>query len=80
LTVTGQQPSGLGGAIHPEHDRKFTIPELKRLTGLPDDFVLSGTLGQAAERICRMVPPLVTEAIAESIHQKILIPYSEAKT
>ncbi|MET3841936.1 DNA cytosine methyltransferase [Bradyrhizobium sp. OAE829] len=26
LTVTGQQPSGLGGAIHPEHDRKFTLP------------------------------------------------------
>jgi DNA-cytosine methyltransferase len=79
LTVTGQQPSGLAGAIHPEHDRKFTVPELKRLTGLPDDFVLTGTLGQAAERICRMVPPPVTEAIAENIHQKILLPYSQAK-
>jgi DNA (cytosine-5)-methyltransferase 1 len=79
LTVTGQQPSGLAGAIHPEHDRKFTVPELKRLTGLPDDFVLTGTLGQAAERICRMVPPPVTEAIAENIHQKILLPYSQAR-
>jgi DNA-cytosine methyltransferase len=78
LTVTGQQPSGLAGVIHPEHDRKFTIPELKRLTGLPDDFVLTGTLGQAAERICRMVPPFVTEAIAESIYQKVLLPYSKA--
>jgi DNA-cytosine methyltransferase len=79
LTVTGQQPSGLAGAIHPEHDRKFTVPELKRLTGLPDDFVLTGTLGQAAERICRMVPPFVTEAIAESIYQQILLSYAKAK-
>jgi DNA (cytosine-5)-methyltransferase 1 len=79
LTVTGQQPSGLAGVLHPEHDRKFTIPELKRLTGVPDDFALTGTLGQGAERLCRGVPPPVTEAIAESIYQKILIPYSEAK-
>ena len=79
LTVTGQQPSGLAGVIHPEHDRKFTLPELKRLTGLPDDFVLTGTLGQAAERVCRMVPPFVTEAIAENIYRKILLPYTETK-
>jgi DNA-cytosine methyltransferase len=79
LTVTGQQPSGLAGAIHPEHDRKFTIPELKRLTGLPDDFVLTGTLGQAAERVCRMVPPLLTKAIAESVYEKILLPYKEKR-
>ncbi|UWU84926.1 DNA cytosine methyltransferase [Bradyrhizobium yuanmingense] len=78
LTVTGQQPSGLAGAIHPEHDRKFTIPELKRLTGLPDDYALTGTLGQAAERICRMVTPFVTEAIAESIYRKMLKPYRES--
>jgi DNA-cytosine methyltransferase len=79
MVVSGQRPDGLTGAIHPDQDRKFTLPELKRLTGLPDDFVLTGTLGQAAERVCRMVPPFVTEAIAESIYQKILIPYSEAK-
>jgi DNA-cytosine methyltransferase len=77
LTVTGQQPSGLAGVIHPERDRKFTIPELKRLTGVPDDFTLTGTLGQAAERLCRMVPPPVTQAIAESIYEKILAPYNE---
>lgn len=77
LTVTGQQPSGLAGALHPEHDRKFTIPELKRLTGLPDDYALTGTLRQAAERVCRMVPPLVVEAIAESIYRKVLKPHRE---
>jgi DNA-cytosine methyltransferase len=77
LTVTGQQPSGLAGALHPEHDRKFTIPELKRLTAIPDDFILTGTVGQGAERLCRMVPPPVTEAIATSIYERVLRPYKE---
>ena len=57
LTVFGQQPNGMTGVIHPEYDRKFTIPELKRLFGLPDDYALTGTLGQGAERILWMVPP-----------------------
>jgi DNA (cytosine-5)-methyltransferase 1 len=73
----GQRPDGLTGSIHPDRDRKFTLPELKRLTALPDDFVLTGTLGQAAERVCRMVPPLLTKAIAESVYEKILKPYKE---
>jgi site-specific DNA-cytosine methylase len=72
LAVTGQGPNGLSGAIHPEANRKFTIPELKRLFGLPDDYALTGTLAQAAERICRMVPPRVTQAIAERIYERIL--------
>jgi DNA-cytosine methyltransferase len=77
MVVSGQRPDGLTGAIHPEEDRKFTLPELKRLTSLPDDFVLTGTLGQAAERVCRMVPPLLTKAIAESVYTKVLLPYAE---
>jgi DNA-cytosine methyltransferase len=77
MVVSGQRPDGLTGAIHPEKDRKFTLPELKRLTALPDDFVLTGTLGQAAERVCRMVPPLLTKAIAESVFEKVLQPYKE---
>jgi site-specific DNA-cytosine methylase len=43
LVIAGQKPNGLSGAIHPEVDRKFTISELKRLFGLPEDFVLTGT-------------------------------------
>ena len=77
MVVTGQRPDGRTGCIHPEFDRKFTLPELRRLTGLPDDFILSGTFGQAAERICRMVPPLLTKAIAESVYAKVLLPYKE---
>jgi DNA-cytosine methyltransferase len=77
MVVTGQRPDSRTGCIHPEFDRKFTLPELRRLTGLPDDFVLSGTFGQASERICRMVPPLLTKAIAESVYAKVLLPYKE---
>jgi site-specific DNA-cytosine methylase len=77
MVVSGQRPDGLTGAIHPQQDRKFTLPELKRLTSLPEDFVLTGTFGQASERICRMVPPLLTKAIAESVYTKVLLPYAE---
>jgi len=76
LTVMGQRPDGLSGAIHPQADRKFTIPELKRLFGLPDDFVLTGTMGQAAERICRMVTPRVMQAIAERVYEQVLRLYA----
>ena len=79
LVVSGQRPNGLTGSIHPEFDRKFTIPELKRLFGLPDDYLVTGTLSQAAERICRMVPPFLTRAIAESIYTNILKPYAEVR-
>jgi DNA-cytosine methyltransferase len=72
LQQAGQGPNGLSGAIHPEANRKFTIPELKRLTGLPDDYALTGTLAQAAERVCRMVPPWVMQAIAERIYERVL--------
>lgn len=75
LTVTGQGPGGLSGALHPEEDRKFSMPELKRLTGLPDDFALTGTLAQAAERIGRMVPPPLMQAIANAIFERVLLPY-----
>jgi len=36
-------------------------------------------LGQASERVCRMVPPLLTKAIAESVYTKVLLPYAEKK-
>lgn len=78
LVVAGQQPNGMTGTIHPDQDRKFTIPELKRLFALPDDYQLTGTLSQAAERICRMVPPLMTKAIGDRLYHRVLKPYYEA--
>jgi site-specific DNA-cytosine methylase len=75
LTVSGQGPGGLSGALHPEENRKFSLPELKRLTGLPEDFQLTGTLAQASERIGRMVPPPLMHAIADAIYERVLRPY-----
>jgi DNA-cytosine methyltransferase len=79
LVVFGQKPNGMTGALHPEHDRKFTLPELKRLFSLPDDFVLTGTLSQAAERVCRMVPPPMTKAIGDALYEHVLRPYRETQ-
>lgn len=71
LTQSGQQ-IGRSGVHHPSEDRKFTINELKRLQGLPDDFVLTGTFNQRAERIGRMVPPLLMKGVATVINEHIL--------
>jgi DNA (cytosine-5)-methyltransferase 1 len=71
LTQLGQQLSR-SGVIHPSENRKFAISELKRLTGLPDDYILTGNFNQRAERITRMVPPQLTKALSESIYEKVL--------
>jgi len=72
LTQTGNQSDGLGGIYHPSKNRKFTIDEMKRIFSLPDDFKLTGTFDQRAERICRMVPPFMIKHISQSIHEKVL--------
>ena len=78
LTSSGQKPrGGLGGIIHPIENRKFTISELRRLFGLPDDYRVTGTLDQAAERIGNMVTPFVSQAIGESIYEHVLTPYRQ---
>ena len=60
------------GTIHWNVQRKLTIKELKRVMSLPDDFKLTGTFNQQAERCGRMVPSLMMKAIAESIYEKVL--------
>jgi len=77
LTQMGNQLGGLGGIFHPNEDRSFTIDELKRLTGLPDDFKLTGSFNQRAERIGRMVSPLLISAIAKSLYRKVLEPFRQ---
>ncbi|OAI45007.1 hypothetical protein AYO43_08595 [Nitrospira sp. SCGC AG-212-E16] len=70
-TIT-QSMAQRSGIMHPVENRKFTIAELKRITSLPDDFMLSGTWEQRVERIGRMVPPLLTKAVAQSVYEKVL--------
>jgi len=60
------------GTIHWNVQRKLTIKELKRIMSLPDDFKLTGTFNQQAERCGRMVPSLMMKAIAESVYEKVL--------
>lgn len=71
ITATGAK-SNSSGAWHWCEERKFTIDELKRIMSLPDDFILTGKWNQRAERIGRMVPPLMMKSVAESIYENIL--------
>ena len=71
ITQQGQQ-KGLSGVIHYAYDRKLTIPELKRVQGLPEDFRLEGTFNQRAERIGRMVAPKCIASLATSVYNKVL--------
>lgn len=67
-TVT--QRGGGGGVacvVHPYEARKFTIPELRRISGFPDDFVLTGSYPQQYERLGRAVPPPMMAAVARGI-------------
>jgi DNA (cytosine-5)-methyltransferase 1 len=68
--LAGSNP-GVAGLTHPFEKRKFSIPELRRLCGFPDDFALTGTYSQRWERLGRAVPPPVTEAIGREA-KKIL--------
>lgn len=60
------------GNCHPLEDRKFTIAELKRITSIPDDFVLTGDNKQRWERLGRMVPPVMMMHISKTIAEEIL--------
>ena len=75
LTATGAAETGAGGC-HWSEPRKFTIAELKRMTSLPDDFILTGKHSQKAERCGRMVPPLMMKAVAEAVYTNILEKYN----
>ena len=68
--MNGQK--GAAGNCHPLEDRKFTISELKRITSLPDDFILTGEYSQRWERAGRMVPPVMMMHIAKTIQTEIL--------
>ena len=73
LTQMGQQ-GGRGGIHHPDEDRVFTTDELKRLMGLPDDFRLTGTFNQKAERCGRMVTPHLYKHLSRSLYEKVIHP------
>lgn len=70
VTQTGANPDA-ASVTHPYEKRKFTIPELKRLCGFPDDFELTGSFSQRWERLGRSVTPPVTKALGEAIAEAL---------
>jgi DNA (cytosine-5)-methyltransferase 1 len=56
---------------HPDEPRTLTIAELKRVSGFPEDFVLTGTYDQQWERIGRAVPPPLMAAVAGSVREAL---------
>jgi DNA (cytosine-5)-methyltransferase 1 len=52
--------------------RTFTIAELKRMSGFPDDFELTGTYDQQWERLGRAVPPVMMAHVARTIRDQVL--------
>jgi DNA (cytosine-5)-methyltransferase 1 len=72
VTQTGGKSPGTACVVHPTEKRKFTIAELRRICGFPDDFVLTGTYPQQWERLGRAVPPPMAYAVAVKIRDEIL--------
>lgn len=78
LTQQGQR-KGLSGIFHYDYNRKLTIKEMMRIMSLPEDYVLTGTFDQKAERIGRMVTPLMMKSVADNVYSTILEPYNGKK-
>jgi DNA (cytosine-5)-methyltransferase 1 len=73
FTITAESGNtGAAGPVHPTEKRKFSISELRRVGGFPDDFILTGTYAQQWERIGRAVPPVMMQHIAAAIRDKVL--------
>lgn len=58
---------GAASVIHPAGDRKFSVVELKRICGFPDDYRLTGTYLQRVERLGRAVAPPMYREVGRSI-------------
>lgn len=55
--------------IHPVYDRLMTPRELARLQSFPDSFEFTGSKTAMVKQIGNAVPPLMAEAIADSIRR-----------
>jgi DNA-cytosine methyltransferase len=67
VTAEGARTSGELRSSVTRVRRRFTIAELRRICGFPDDFVLAGTFSQQWERLGDAVPPPMARAWAEAI-------------
>ena len=62
---------GLGGVragpVHPYEPRRYTIPELRRIGGFPDDYRLTGSYADRVQRIGQSVPPPMMAQVAGAL-------------
>jgi DNA (cytosine-5)-methyltransferase 1 len=66
ITVKFQSPAS-SKCIHPSQDRTITPREAARLQSFDDDYFFSGPLTHVASQIGNAVPPLLGQAISNSI-------------
>jgi site-specific DNA-cytosine methylase len=79
LTARGLMPISLSGPLYPSSHRKFSIPEIMRLFGVPDDFNWGpSTASEAAQRLGLMVPPPMAEALFRALSERVLRPHRES--
>ena len=51
--------------------RRFTVGELRRICGFPDDFALKGSYPQRWERLGRAVPPVMMSHVARQVAEAL---------
>lgn len=68
-TLQGQ-PGPYVGPFHWE-SRRLRVPELKRLHGFPDDYVLEGTRREVVLQVGNAVPPLLGEVVARAVRDQV---------
>ncbi|QYW03012.1 hypothetical protein pEaSNUABM13_00053 [Erwinia phage pEa_SNUABM_13] len=61
------------------HRRKLTIDELKVVSGMPSDYVLTGKFEEQWERLGRVCVPAMTCAAASALIRHVLEPYAKLR-
>jgi DNA (cytosine-5)-methyltransferase 1 len=62
---------GMSGAMHWGACRRFSLPEFKRFSSFPDQFIFAGEFENGIRQIGNCVPPLFMLAIAKHIRKTI---------
>lgn len=58
---------------HPTEDRNMSIGELQRICSFPDNYCFDTNYENAVNRMGNSVPPLMMEAIARNVKEKLLL-------